>query len=366
MATDDPRESFDLQVPQTPAAATVDGKARLVYELHLTNFSRDPLVLQGVDVLDRRGAILARLDEGSLAARLGHIGAAVPDDPLTMPQGARGVLYLELDLEGRLPETVEHRVVYRPGPTVQDSAEVRSGRAPVHQGATPVLGAPLRGGPWVAIYGPSWERGHRRVLYTVDGRARIPGRFAVDWMRVDDEGLLAPQGSEKIESAYGYGAEVLSVADAVVAAVRDGVAEAGTAPPRKRALTDGAGNYVVLRLPDGEHHVFYEHLAPGSVRVALGERVQRGQVIAAIGSTGDSSRPHLHFHVADRKSLLGSEGLPFVLESFTLLGSYAEIEMLGNQPWTPRSESAAGSVRERELPAPNVVLTFDEGVGTDE
>jgi hypothetical protein len=209
----------------------------------------------------------------------------------------------------------------------------------------------------VAIYGPSWERGYRRVLYTVDGRARIPGRFAVDWMRLDDEGFLAPAGSQQTESAYGYGVDVLAVADAVVVGARDGVPEAGSDTSRKRVLTDGAGNYVVLRLDD-EHYVFYEHLAPGSIRVAAGDRVRKGQVIAAIGSTGDSSRAHLHFHVADGESPLGAEGLPFVLEGFSLLGAYADIDVLGSEPWTPRNATGGDARRSRELPAPNVVLMF--------
>ena len=38
-----------------------------------------------------------------------------------------------------------------------------------------VLGAPLAGGPWAAVYHPDWERGHRRVFYTVDG---VPGCLA--------------------------------------------------------------------------------------------------------------------------------------------------------------------------------------------
>jgi murein DD-endopeptidase MepM/ murein hydrolase activator NlpD len=358
-AAEDLRESFDLQVPQIPAVVTVEGGPRLVYELHFTNFARDPLALQRVDVLDSEGGIVASMEGDSLAGRLGRIDAAPQDDLLTVAQGARRVLYVEIDLDGALPKALVHRVAYAHGPEPQASAEVRGGGTSVRQQTPPVLGPPLRGGPWVAIYGPSWERGHRRVLYTVDGRARIPGRFAVDWMLADGEGRFAPEGSQQVESAYGYGAEVLAVADALVVAARDGVPEAGAEPPRERALPDAAGNYVVLRLDD-EHHIFYEHLAPGSIRVAPGERVHKGQMIAAVGSTGSSRRAHLHFHVADRGSPLGAEGLPFALEGFSLLGSYTDIDELGNQPWTPRDPSARNARRRGELPAPNVVLTFDD------
>jgi murein DD-endopeptidase MepM/ murein hydrolase activator NlpD len=252
-----------------------------------------------------------------------------------------------------------HRVAYAHGPELQASGDVRGGRTSIRQQTPPVLGPPLRGGPWVAAYGPSWERGHRRVLYTVDGRARIPGRFAVDWFLADDEGRFAPEGSQQVDSAYGYGAEVLAVADALVLVARDGMPEAGAEPAPRRDLTDDAGNHVVLRLDD-DHYIFYEHLAPGSIRVAPGERVRKGQVIAAVGSTGSSRRAHLHFHVADGDSTLGAEGLPFALEAFSLLGSYAGIDELGNQPWAQHDPSAGDARRSSELPAPNVVLQFDD------
>lgn len=65
-------------------------------------------------------------------------------------------------------------------------------------------------------------------------------------LRVDEEGLLAPAGSQQPKAAHGYGVDVLAVADAVVVVARDGVAEAGADASRKRALNDGAGNDVVL------------------------------------------------------------------------------------------------------------------------
>jgi len=39
------------------------------------------------------------------------------------------------------------------------------------------LSPPLRGGPWVAIHNASWELGHRRVPYAVQGSVHIPGRL---------------------------------------------------------------------------------------------------------------------------------------------------------------------------------------------
>jgi murein DD-endopeptidase MepM/ murein hydrolase activator NlpD len=196
------------------------------------------------------------------------------------------------------------------------------------------------------------------VLDAVGGRARIPGRFAIDWIKLDPQGLQTRGGEDLVADWLGYGAEVLAVADAVVAATRDDVAESSRLSTHPDLpLEDASGNYIALDLGDGRY-AFYEHLKPGSVRVARGERVRRGQVIAALGFTGHSTGPHLHFHVADANSPLGAEGMPFVLERFELLGAYPDIAALGKAPWLSL-DGSAGSIHTAEMPAPNTVVRFN-------
>lgn len=359
-AADVLRESFDLQVPAPPLPVREDGALRLVYELHLTNFSREPLQPMRVDVRDAsRGGVLATFDGDALAQRLAQPGATADNgNSAVIASGRRGVLYLELTLPANTPpRTLDHRIDYVAGAGTR--AEVAGARTPVSDAAPPHLGAPLRGGPWAAIHSPAWPRGHRRMLYTIDGRARIPGRFAIDWVRLDANGRSTRGDADRTANALGYGAEVLAVADARVAAVRDDMPESATVSAHpKQALGDATGNYVALDLGDG-HYAFYEHLKPGSVRVARGQRVRRGETIATLGFTGDSTGPHLHFHIADAASPLGAEGVPFVFERFDVLGRYEDIGKLGDAPW----DSLADGVpvrRTAERPAPNVVVDFGE------
>ena len=58
------------------------------------------------------------------------------------------------------------------------------------------------------------------------------------------------------------------------------------------------GNNVIMEIGDGLY-AFYAHLQPGSLRVKVGDKVRRGQVLGLLGNSGNSSEPHLHFHICN-------------------------------------------------------------------
>lgn len=70
----------------------------------------------------------------------------------------------------------------------------------------------------------------------------------------------------------------------------------------------GFGNLVVLAHNVGGKTIYsaYNHLLDGSTKVKVGDKVERGQHLADIGSTGSSSGPHLHFEI--RTDWAGSRG----------------------------------------------------------
>ena len=65
-----------------------------------------------------------------------------------------------------------------------------------------------------------------------------------------------------------------------------------------------AGNHVILDC--GGVHVVLGHFQQGSVRVGVGDEVQRGTWLACVGNSGMSSEPHLHVHA----QLPGTAGAP--------------------------------------------------------
>jgi murein DD-endopeptidase len=348
------RAAVDLDVPFAPQPVATEDGLRLFYELHLASVSPDVRPPTRVTVLDANdGRRLASFSDVSLSSRLSSstpVGAAPGDAAL--------VLYVELTVTSQtLPRAITHEVEYAPSNDGTATAKVTGGHALVKALAAPVLGPPLRGGPWASVFHPDWERGHRRVFYAVEGRVCIPGRFAVDWVKLDEDGRLASGDPDVVSNAYAHGNEVLAVADATVVAVRNDFAEVARVSANGRYRPqDASGNFVVLDIGEGRY-AFYEHLRPGSVSVKAGQRVQRGDVIAQVGFSGSGNWPHLHFHVGDAPALLGAEGLPFALSRFRVVGAYEDIAALGKSPWTHRAD-AASAWRENERPTDNAVVWF--------
>jgi Peptidase family M23 len=358
-------QSVDIQIPVPPTPVRIAGKRHLAYELHLTNFRTIDVDLTRVEVTDAdRKTSFADYGDLELAARLGRPGAG-SEQPhrRRIGSGMRAVLYLWLALDDTVatPARLQHRIEFDAiQPSGREHVVVEAGGPDLPPEPPVILDAPLRGGPWVALYDPSMVGGHRRAIYTIDGRARIPARFAIDWIRLDNDASRTRGDPSRAASWHGYGAEVLAVADAVVDDARDDMPDAESigASQGPMALEKASGNYVCLDLGMGRH-AFYEHLKNGSIRVKAGDRVERGQVIAQLGNTGSSSSgPHLHFHVSDANSTLAAEGLPYVLRSFDVLGAYETIGASESGERWKAAPQGVGGARTMELPAANVVVMF--------
>jgi hypothetical protein len=215
--------------------------------------------------------------------------------------------------------------------------------------STLTVSAPLRGGQWAAVNGPSNSSDHRRALLPIDGHLYLGQRFAIDWVKLNAAGQPASGDGSENKQFFGYSEPVLAVADGTVAAIQDGIPEN---KPGSLALkmdySNIAGNFVSLDLGAGRF-AGYAHLQPGSIRVKKDQRVHRGDVLGLLGNSGNSDAPHLHFEISDGPSLTQSEGLPYTLDSFKMTGSVDK-----DLNFTP----AASGEHKIELPLENVVVTF--------
>ena len=71
------------------------------------------------------------------------------------------------------------------------------------------------------------------------------------------------------------------------------------------------GNHVTVAHADGTAAV-YAHLKKDSARVRKGAQVVAGDILAAVGNTGNSSEPHLHVQLMDRRNPAEAVGIPML------------------------------------------------------
>jgi murein DD-endopeptidase MepM/ murein hydrolase activator NlpD len=186
---------------------------------------------------------------------------------------------------------------------------------------------PLRG-VWYAGWGASFHTGHRWA---------IPEEFALDIAKIGESGLSHKGDGTRFNDYYAYGADVLAAANGRVTSVANDQPEDPSAMQRPnesqeayfarlqkeqaerlaKGLTAIAGNYVMIDHGKNEYSL-YAHLQPGSVRVLVGDQVKTGDVLGKLGSSGNSTEPHLHFHVCDKPDPLMCAGIPVNFSNITI------------------------------------------------
>ncbi|MBT2424732.1 M23 family metallopeptidase [Streptomyces sp. ISL-112] len=129
-----------------------------------------------------------------------------------------------------------------------------------------------------------------------------------------------------------FGAPLLAVADATVVRASDGqrdhlsrnslpaLAYLMLIEGNVRSIVGAhrvIGNHVILDLGDGTYAV-YAHAQRGSLRVKAGDTVRAGQPIARCGNSGNTTEPHLHFHLMDGPDLDAARGVPFTWRGLEL------------------------------------------------
>jgi len=345
----------DVVIPVPPTAFKADGKWHLVYELHLNNMDRWPHQVTKVEAVsgDASARSLVIYTGAALDAVMRRPGQPPASaDKTKLPPGSMGVVYMwaTVDTEAAVPATIRQRLTVKIG-TYPEELTIET--APIPVGRGPIsISAPLKGDHWLAGNGPSNTSGHRQALIPIDGHAAISQRFAIDWVQLRDDGKTF-QGDEKDNKNYlAYGHEAYAVADGVVTEVKDGIPE-NVPGLNSRAvpitLETVGGNHVIIDIGGG-HFAFYAHLQPGSLRVKLGDKVRRGQVVGLVGNSGNSTEPHLHFHIENGSSPLGAEGLPYSLASFEVVGN--------GWGWKPSDAKGPAEVHKNEIPLENEVVNF--------
>ncbi|MEO8495085.1 MAG: peptidoglycan DD-metalloendopeptidase family protein [Planctomycetota bacterium] len=141
-------------------------------------------------------------------------------------------------------------------------------------------------GEWFVFWGGDNEQDNYHV--------NVPGqRRAADLIMVDAAGTSHRGNGAANEDYFCYGQPILAPAAGTVVTAIDGVPD--NSPGSMNPLC-AVGNCLIIQHAAGEFAVL-AHFKPHSIRVKSGDKVERGQTLGLCGNSGNSSEPHLHFHL---------------------------------------------------------------------
>ena len=117
-------------------------------------------------------------------------------------------------------------------------------------------------------------------------------RFAIDVVQIENGSTFSGNGRQN-EDYYCYGDTLYALASGTLVEMENTVVENIPGETNTKQLF---GNYVILDHGNEEFSVL-AHFIKNSITVKVGSSVVKGQVIGLCGNSGNSTEPHLHYHL---------------------------------------------------------------------
>jgi len=130
-------------------------------------------------------------------------------------------------------------------------------------------------------------------------------KFAFDFLGVDEQEKTRKGEDQVNEDYFAFGREVLAPADGNVTDVINGIRDN---VPGSMNPYSALGNAVFIQHSENEVSVL-AHLKLSSVTVKVGDKVRTGQKVGLCGNSGNSSEPHLHYHLQNTPIIQDGTGI---------------------------------------------------------
>ncbi|MDX2108533.1 MAG: M23 family metallopeptidase [Candidatus Melainabacteria bacterium] len=349
---------------QPPIAVTAaDGKNYLAYELRLTNGGGFEAKLKTLEVLNAEKQVIKTFSGDNLLKNV----TVARKSTLDFKPGDTGFCWITFALDSSsIPAEISHRLTYviegtdKPdAPILNAEVVIDTEKVKVAQNEL-VIGPPLAGKGWVAVGGIGSDTGHRRALLSLNNKLCLSQRFANDWIKLDENNKTSNGDRRQCKSYPCYEQKIISVADGEVVDVVDQFEDQIPDKPGRIKIADAGGNYAIVKIGENKY-AFYAHMKKGSIKVKIGDTLTRGQEIGLVGNAGNSSGPHLHFHVCDNASPLFANGVPFVIDQFNVQGKYKSEEEFFKADEQNKTQVIVDELKgkhEKQMPLAGLIVDF--------
>lgn len=153
-------------------------------------------------------------------------------------------------------------------------------------------------GEWYVFWGG-------RTLEENYHTATVDQRFAYDLVILRDGKSHSGDGTAN-EQYYCWNQPILAPGPGKVVVAVDGIEDN---QPGKMNPQQPPGNHIIIDHGNGEHSLL-AHFKKGSIAVKPGAPVKTGDRLGVCGNSGNSSEPHLHYHLQTAGKFGEGEGLP--------------------------------------------------------
>jgi len=156
--------------------------------------------------------------------------------------------------------------------------------------------------PFKGRWNVGWGGDTVDLNYHVQYKAQ---KNAFDFLIRDNQGKTYRTNGRTNQDYYAFGKEITAPCDAEIILAVDGIEDN---KPGELNPIYIPGNSVILKTQNGEYLIF-SHFKQHSVKVKEGQMVKKGELLGLCGNSGNSSEPHLHFHIQNVKGRNKATGI---------------------------------------------------------
>ena len=162
---------------------------------------------------------------------------------------------------------------------------------------------------WTVFWGGDTKEQNYHVAYKSQ-------KNAFDLVITDSSGKSYKNEGKNNVDYYAFGKELLAPANGEIVLVVDGIKD------NKPGVLNPSyipGNTVIIKTSNNEY-LFFAHFKQHSIKVKQGQKVQQGDLLGLCGNSGNTTEPHLHFHIQNVEDMNIATGAKAYFEEILVNG----------------------------------------------